>query len=358
MSFDLKLNIWKRSGSRNKQAKSITGAEAQDIVRMIYEGVLRRPPDEVGMGYYVQEFERGRSIASVMQDFLDSDEFKAKNSSVSLFVPPGHFYSPIVEPREADAHLSKLVPVAEADHIEGIAIDRAAMVDLWNDLLPFMLSSPFKDELAGENRYAFDNSAYAWGDGSVLHGMLRYFSPKRVIEIGSGWSSACMLDTVDKYLDGNCEIQFIEPYPQLLRTIVGPTQSNVRIYENFVQSVPVDIYDALEPNDILLIDSTHIVKTGSDCCFEMFNILPRLKPGVIVHIHDMFWPFEYPRHWVVDENRSWNEIYAIRALLTDNPNWKIIMFNDYMERFESDLVKKTYPTFLKAAGAALWLQRL
>ena len=335
----------------------MTKTEAQEVVKMIYEGVLRRPADSDGAGHYVRELERGRPVSSVMAEFLASEEFKSA-SAVSMFVPAGHFYSPIVEPGEASAHLTRLEPIAAADQVGGITIDRAAMVRLWLNLVPHMTSSPFEDDPDGVNRYSFNNNAYAWGDGSVLHGMLRHFKPKRVIEIGSGWSSACMLDTVDKYLDGQCDIQFIEPYPKLLRRLVGKTSNNVKIHENFVQDVSADIYDSLEPNDILLIDSTHIVKTGSDCCFEMFDILPRIKPGVIVHVHDMFWPFEYPRHWVIDENRSWNEIYAIRALLTDNPNWKIIMFNDYMERFELDLVKDTYPTFLKGAGAALWLQRL
>jgi hypothetical protein len=69
------------------------------------------------------------------------------------------------------------------------------------------------------------------------------------------------------------------------------------------------------PINVLFIDSTHVLRTGSDVCFELFEILPRLSPGVLVHIHDMFWPFEYPRSWVVEENRSWNELYAVRAFL-------------------------------------------
>jgi hypothetical protein len=99
------------------------------------------------------------------------------------------------------------------------------------------------------------------------------------------------------------------------------------------------------------------MRTGSDVCFELFEVLPRLAPGVFVTIHDMFWPFEYPRYWAVDENRSWNEIYAWRAFLTGNSQWRIVFFNDYFEKFEKSRIESTFPNFLKNSGGAIWLQR-
>jgi hypothetical protein len=122
--------------------------------------------------------------------------------------------------------------------------------------------------------------------------------------------------------------------------------------------MPVELFQQLQCGDFLFIDSTHIVRTGSDVCFELFEILPRLAPGVIVHFHDIFWPFEYSRDWVVDENRSWNELYALRAFLTDNRNWGIMFFNDYFAKLERPLIENTFPTFLRNAGGALWMQRL
>jgi len=92
-------------------------------------------------------------------------------------------------------------------------------------------------------------------------------------------------------------------------------------------------------------------------CFELFEILPRLSSGVLVHFHDMFWPFEYPRTWVVDENRSWNELYGVRALLTDNDAWRVLLFNDYLARLERPMIESTYPQFLRNSGGALWLMR-
>ena len=89
----------------------------------------------------------------------------------------------------------------------------------------------------------------------------------------------------------------------------------------------------------------HVMRTGSDVCHELFEILPRLAKGVYVHIHDMFWPFEYPRSWVIDDNRSWNELYGVRAFLTNNDSWRVVMFNDYMRLLETDLIRSTHPEF-------------
>lgn len=218
-------------------------------------------------------------------------------------------------------------------------------------------SNPFPDARADTYRFAFDNPNYGWGDASILHAMIRRQRPRRFVEIGSGWSSACAADTVEHYLDGACSLTFIEPHPELLRELLGNSAERADILETRVQDVPLEIFEALESGDILFIDSTHIVRTGSDVCFELFEILPRLRPGVLVHFHDIFWPFEYPRVWAVDDNRSWNELYAVRAFLTDNPHWRIVLFSDYLAHFERAALGASYPRFLRNTGAALWLQR-
>jgi len=145
--------------------------------------------------------------------------------------------------------------------------------------------------------------------------------------------------------------------PTLLFDLIGEAASRVRLLKCPVQQVSLSIFDALQAGDILFIDSTHVLRTGSDVCFELFEILPRLSSGVLVHFHDMFWPFEYPRTWVVDENRSWNELYGVRALLTDNDAWRVLLFNDYLARLERPMIEATYPQFLRNSGGALWLMR-
>src|SRR5262245_50736097 len=111
----------------------------------------------------------------------------------TLFVPPGHYYSPVIDPPEAAAHLAALHARPMPDAVPGVVIDRAAMVQLWHELLPFLTTVPFGDDATPGLRYQFRNPSYARGDGSMLHAMLRRHRPKRVVEVGCGWTSACML---------------------------------------------------------------------------------------------------------------------------------------------------------------------
>lgn len=329
-------------------------AEATRLVSAFYRGILRREPDAEGLNHYVTALMRGKSATAVAETFIASEEFK-NHGATKLFAPPGHFYSPIVDVDEARAHLARMDQAPA--QIPGITIDKAAMLKEWHALLPYLATILFPEKKTTSTRYAFDNPSYSWGDGSVLHAMLRRYKPRRLIEVGSGWSSACAIDTIEQFLDGKCDVTFIEPYPRLLRELLGKTLVPTRILEMPVQNVPLTTFDSLEAGDFLFIDSTHILRTGSDVCCELFEILPRVSPGVFVHIHDMFWPFEYPTDWILEDNRSWNELYAVRAFLTDNAHWRIAFFNNYFAKVAASEIEATYPQFLKNAGGALWLER-
>lgn len=276
---------------------------------------------------------------------------------IPLWVPVGHFYSPVTKPSEVDAHFRRIAAHPPRS-LPGITIDHAAMVAKWHDLVPFMRDAPFEENPKEGFSYGFENVSYSYGDGSVLHAMLRLHRPKRLIEVGSGYTSACTFDTVKHYLDGDCELTFIEPYPEVLKRLLKEGVSDVRIFGKGVQEVPLEVFDELQPGDFLFIDSTHLLKTGSDVCWELFEVLPRLASGVVIHFHDMFWPFEYPREWAVDENRSWNETYAMRAYLMHNDTLNVLFFNDYFVKLEPALVEETFPTFFKNSGGALWLERV
>lgn len=301
-----------------------------------------------------------RDQARLERDHAVKERDELRNAAVpmyNLFVPPGHFFSPVVDPVEADRHLSQLEANPIPLSLDGIKTDRKQMIEKWNSLLPFLNTIPFPQCKTPGFRYAFDNPSYSWGDGSILYAMLRSLQPRRFIEVGSGWSSVCALDTAERHFKKECEFTFVEPYPQLLNSLIGEVGINVQVIEMPIQQVPLGTFEALKAGDILFINSTHVLRTGSDVCFELFEVLPRLAAGVLVHFHDMFWPFEYPRKWAVDENRSWNELYAVRAFLTNNDDWRIIFFNDYFAKTERKLVAASYPDFLKNSGGALWLQR-
>ncbi len=136
--------------------------------------------------------------------------------------------------------------------------------------------------------------------------MLRILSPKKFIEVGSGFTSAVTLDTNEFYLDNKIELTFIKPNANLLKSILKKTD-NINLIEKGLQDVPLDVFEQLESGDVLFIDSTHVSKIGSDVNYLFFEILPRLKKGVYIHLHDIFYPFEYPKQWILD---GMNSIYS------------------------------------------------
>ena len=119
----------------------------------------------------------------------------------------------------------------------------------------------------------------------------------------------------------------------------------------------VEIFSKLEKNDILFIDSSHVSKTGSDVNFELFEIFPILNSGVWVHIHDMFWPFEYPNDWI-QQGRSWNELYFIRAYLTGNKQFQVKLFQHYLYERHKAFWEATIGKFVVNPGGGLWLEKI
>lgn len=272
------------------------------------------------------------------------------------FAPPGHFYSPIPRLDEIQAQADRLFDF----HVEvpGIAL----RVDQQLELVRRIAEVVAGDELLTLERrpgarYFIDNPAYGVGDATMLRGMLRLHRPSRIVEIGSGYSSAMVLDVIRQHLPDTA-VTFVEPYPDLLRSLMfDGDEQRCTIVEQRVQDLDLEVVQQLGEGDVLLIDSTHTVRTGSDVCRLLLDVLPSLRPGVIVHIHDIFWPFELPRYWV-EEGRQWAECYLVRAFLTGNTDWEILLFNDYLGRFHGPELHLALPQVLDNPGGALWLRRV
>ena len=274
----------------------------------------------------------------------------------ALFVPPGHFYSPIVDVEQVRQQYGVVQPnIMPA----GIKVDDAGMQRLWSEMVPLLREIDFPEDAEPRSRYHFRNSAFSYGDGSILHAMLRRFRPKRLVEVGSGYSSACAVDTIDRFLGGQVDVTFVEPYPALLHKLLGEDSAGrYTVHDKTVQAVDMEVFTQLQSGDFLFVDSTHIMKTGSDVCHELFNVLPALKSGVFIHFHDIFWPFEYGPEWIVKQNRSWNEIYGLRAFLMFNDAFEIVFFNDWFVRNHRASVEADYPMMLKNTGGSIWLRKV
>jgi len=241
---------------------------------------------------------------------------------------PGHFYSAV--PSLEDISMSNALSERKND-VPGVDLAVPAQQEL---LLAF---NEFRDGyIWGEKqrdglRYFSDNGFFNAFDGYVLYSMMRKFRPRKIIEIGSGFSSALMLDVNEKVFNQEIELTFIDPFMDRLNDLLKDTdQSLVKVtkLQSKVQRDDMSVFQQLEANDILFIDSSHVSKAGSDVNFEFFEILPLLKPGVIIHIHDIFYPFEYPKPWL-DSGIFWNEAYLLRAFLMNNNQYSCLLFNHY-----------------------------
>lgn len=177
-------------------------------------------------------------------------------------------------------------------------------------------------------RYYYDNEYFMAGCARVLFYMINVLKPEKIIEVGSGFSTAVMLDTNENCFDNKIKVTAIEPYPGRLKKILRPHDA-LEIYEKKLQDIPADYFECLGENDLLFIDSSHVSKFNSDVNYIFFEILPRLKKGVYIHFHDIFYPFIYPKQWIY-EGRAYNEMYLLRAFLMGNQNYKIQLFPDML----------------------------
>lgn len=270
--------------------------------------------------------------------------------------PPGHFYSPIPNLEEI-AYDEERIFGSIPPTIPGIDINAAGQLDLLEQLRPYYASQPFSDEKQNKLRYWFNNPNFSYGEALTLYTMLSLLRPRRVIEIGSGYSSCVILDTNEYVFNNRMQCIFVEPYPELLKSLLKAGDlSNVSIISDRVQSINTELFTSLEPNDVLFIDSSHVSKTASDVNFLMFDILPLLQPGVFVHFHDIAYPFEYPKAWVY-QGRAWNEAYLLRAFLSFNHSFCIRFFNDFIGRFYAEALGNVMPLALRNPGTSIWLSR-
>jgi hypothetical protein len=271
--------------------------------------------------------------------------------------PPGHFYSPIPaieEIRRREEHIFDQWP----HEIPGIDLNTHKQLDLLDEFRKYYGEFPFGFSKKDGLRFYLGNPSYSHSDAVILYCMLRHLKPKRIIEIGSGFSSCIILDTVELFLDNAVSCTFIEPYPQLLMSLIHEKdRQRLEIIPRRLQDADASVFSELSDSDILFIDSTHVSKTDSDVNHIFFRILPYLNRGVHIHFHDIFYPFEYPKDWIY-QGLAWNEAYILRAFLEFNPAFRIQFFNTYLAFFFTEEFFKGLPFPLKYVGGSIWLQKI
>ena len=268
---------------------------------------------------------------------------------LGIFPIRDHYYDPLFNPK----HLYK--PLENVRSLNAINFNIENQLQLLNQ---FTYSDELLNLQLRKDFFDFNNNSFGLIDADMWYNYIRHFKPKRIIEIGSGNSTklATLAIAKNKDVDANyhCEHICIEPFEMpWLESL------NIKVYRKKVETFPLDFFSQLEANDILFIDSSHVLRPQGDVLFEFLEILPVLKPGVIVHIHDIFTPQDYPHQWVVDDNRLWNEQYLLEAFLYYNKDWEIRTALNYIRINNSDTLKACCPSFmnLNTKGSSFYIQR-
>ena len=249
----------------------------------------------------------------------------------------GHVHSPVPSAKEETQFYS----------YQDIELNIEDQFELIQKFQNYYKDIPWSDSSQENLLYHFKNEFFLHSDAVILWSMIHHFRPQRIIEIGSGYSTACMMDSI-RFAKLSTHVTTIDIETSRLEKLIqkeSVKDFQIDIINLELTKVDVKIFESLESGDILFVDSSHVSKWGSDLHKIFFQIFPLLNPGVIVHFHDVFKNFEYPRAWI-DEGIYWNEQYLLRAFLQNNSDYKILYFSDLMEHEHEDWFRQNMPLCL------------
>jgi len=280
----------------------------------------------------------------------------AKRVEQPCLFPARHFYSVIPDLDEIRSKEDKIWGVEK--ELPAIDWNEHGQLSLLRKVFPIYVPEirfPIQRP-ANESVYYYQNDQFPVLDAEVLFCMLRHFRPSRMIEIGSGFSSLVTAEVNREHLGDQLHFTCVEPYPRqfLIDGVNGVTDLMIEK----VQDVSLEYFCTLKDGDVLFIDSSHVSKIGSDVNHLIFNVIPSLSKGVLIHIHDIFLPDEYPKKWVLGEGRHWNEQYLVRAFLEFNSAFEIVWAANFMAKHHGSEVSNVFPRFPRlGGGGSLWIRR-
>jgi len=308
--------------------------------------------DEVNHGN-IGTAELSRFVEAVIPRCLNATfpELFRRWERCGFHVTPVNFYQPIPETRSLPETLWNRL-----SELHGIDMNDAVQLDLLRNQFPRFRREyeQIPAEPTGEpGRFHCNNDLFGGADALVAYCMIRHFQPRLIIEVGSGFSSLIAAEAIAK--NKNSALICIEPFPQdFLRQGFPGLRS---LIEKKVEEIDLEFFSQLSCGDILFIDSSHTVKIRGDVNYLFLELLPRLKPGVIVHVHDIFFPFDYPRDWVMDELRFWSEQYLLQAFLSFNSEFEVLIANHYLAHYYLEDFKQTFPHSPSWSKGSFWMRR-
>lgn len=273
---------------------------------------------------------------------------------VGVFPIIDHYYEPHFNPKKLKFSLES------ERHLPGIDFnleEQLQQIEKFNfndELIQFPMDK------SRDLEFYYNNVSFGPGDAEYLYNMIRFLKPKKIIEIGSGFSTLMASSALNKNKLEDANYSFshicIEPYEM-------PWLNNleIEIIRKEVQEIELQFFSGLQGNDILFIDSSHIIRPQGDVLYEYLKILPSLNTNVYIHIHDIFTPGDYPEKWIKEYVRFWNEQYLVEAFMIFNKNFKIIGALNFLQNNYFDQLSSKCPILAKGKDynpGSFWIKKV
>lgn len=261
---------------------------------------------------------------------------------LGVHVTPNHFYSPVPDTRELERRAGLWETDSEMPGVDLRADQQLETLRSVFARLRHECDFPL-DDTGVPHQYFIRNGAFGLTSAAVLHCMIRHLAPRTIVEVGSGNSTyvsarAALMNGSDGKVT---RLIAVEPYPSdtLRKGFPGLT----RLLPRPAQEIGLPLFTDLQAGDILFIDSSHVVRIGNDVLFLFLEVIPRLQKGVVIHVHDIFFPRPYPREWIVRRRRFWAEQYLLQALLVCNPCFEVLWCGSLMHLKHADALRAVFP---------------
>jgi hypothetical protein len=276
---------------------------------------------------------------------------------IGFVLSPVHFYFPIPDTRDMDRR-------RVWDHrtsLAGIHWNREGQLAFLTAIGRFSgeCSWPRLEE-SSPGEYGWDAPTFGYSSAMFAHSIVRHIKPRRVIEVGCGWSTRVLSAAMRRNRENDGvegTLLGIDPYPpEGLALEPGEGQLERRP----VQEIAVDRFEEMKSGDVLFIDSSHVLNTGSDVAYLYLEVLPRIAPGVVIHVHDIQIPYEYPREYAVRQRWFWTEQYLLQSFLQFNEQFEILLAGHWICRDEPEAVQEAFPGYdpsVHSPTGSFWMRR-
>lgn len=270
-----------------------------------------------------------------------------------ISVRSNHYYEPTFNPRDLRKTLSDERPLPGLDLNEAEQLRIIAQMKFADELRRIPLESTRIEE------FAYNNMAFASGDAELLYNFVRLLKPRRILEVGSGKSTlvAKLAREANTREDPayRCDHVCIEPFEAPWLESTGVT-----VLREKVEDIDLSLATSLQANDILFVDSSHVIRPQGDVLHEILTIYPMLNSGVYVHVHDIFTPRDYLEEWIYEERRLWNEQYLLEAFLSHNPDFEVVAALNWLSHNHRDKLAEACPILVTQSGrepGSFWFRR-